>query len=210
MQAAAPILYLVFILSGFAALTYQVAWQRALFTIYGSDSMSVSIIVSAFMVGLGVGSLLGGVVSRKFPEHRIHAFAGCEFLIGLFGVNSLWIFDTVGTLTTGGSLFQTGVFSFLLVVIPTSLMGATLPLLVAWFVERTQHVGHAVGRLYSVNTLGSAAACFAVAVVLMRHLGLSGVVSLAAALNFLAAAITMWRFRAVDGAEVDAEPQVTQ
>ena len=50
----------IFVLSGFAALVYQVAWQRALFTIYGVDVESATVVVTAFMLGLGLGSLAGG------------------------------------------------------------------------------------------------------------------------------------------------------
>src|SRR5262252_2519141 len=60
-----PWLYLFFFVSGFPALLYQIVWQRALFTLYGVNIESVTMVVTAFMVGLGLGSLLGGVVSRR-------------------------------------------------------------------------------------------------------------------------------------------------
>ncbi len=57
-------LYAVFFVSGFPALIYQIVWQRALFVIYGLDAVSVTIVVTAFMLGLGLGSLAGGALSR--------------------------------------------------------------------------------------------------------------------------------------------------
>src|SRR4051812_42511887 len=60
-----PLIYVFFFFSGFPALLYQIVWQRALFTIYGINIESVTMVVSAFMLGLGLGSLLGGMVSAK-------------------------------------------------------------------------------------------------------------------------------------------------
>ena len=63
-------LYAVFFVSGFPALIYQIVWQRSLFTIYGVDSESIAVVVTAFLLGLGIGSLLGGTLSRtRFPLH---------------------------------------------------------------------------------------------------------------------------------------------
>ena len=59
-----PWWYLFFFVSGFPALLYQIVWERALFTLYGVNIESVTMVVTAFMVGLGLGSLLGGMVSR--------------------------------------------------------------------------------------------------------------------------------------------------
>src|SRR3977135_2333362 len=66
--------YVLFFISGFPALIYQIVWQRALFTIYGVNIESVTLVVSAFMLGLGLGSLLGGVWSRT---PRLPAVWGC-------------------------------------------------------------------------------------------------------------------------------------
>src|SRR6202040_2999532 len=78
---------------------------------------------------------------------------------------------------------QTGLLSFVLVVIPTGLMGCTLPLLVAHVAQLSQNMGQSVGILYFVNTLGSAGACFLAAKITMRFLGQSGSVAVAAAIN---------------------------
>jgi hypothetical protein len=77
----------------------------------------------------------------------------------------------------------TGVATFLLVLAPTMLMGATLPLLVGHMVRVSQNVGKSVGKLYFVNTLGSAAASFVAPLALLGSLGQSSTVRLAAILN---------------------------
>src|SRR5208337_885020 len=103
--------------------------------------------------------------------------------VGIFGAASLWIFHQIGALTAGASTLTTGLTAFALLLIPTMLMGSTLPLLVEHFVRRTGNVGESVGLLYSVNTLGSGAACLAAAFLVMRLLGEAGSVRLAVCFN---------------------------
>lgn len=177
------ILYGVFLLSGFAALLYQLVWQRALFTLYGSNAESVTVVVAAFMLGLGLGSYLGGLVSRRPNIPLIAVFGVVELLIGLFGVFSLALFAWVGSMTLGVSLMWTGVISFLVVLVPTCLMGSTLPLLVRYCTDLSGNVGQSVSTLYYVNTLGSAVACFVAGLFIFRILGMAGSVYLAAAMN---------------------------
>lgn len=190
------LLYGVFFLSGVAALLYQLLWQRALFTIYGTNTESVTIVVAAFMLGLGLGSLAGGELSTRRVMPLPVLFAVFELLIGLYGLFSLDIFAVVGEATLGASLWMTGLLTFTLVAFPTSLMGATLPILVAFLVREGSNVGESVGSLYFINTLGSAFACFLGAVVLFRELGMTGSVWLAAGLNMAIALVIVaawWR-----------------
>jgi spermidine synthase len=180
--------YLLFFLSGFPALLYQIVWQRALFTLYGVNVESVTMIVTVFMLGLGLGSLFGGRLSSLPKIRPLVAFGIIEISIGLFGSASLWIFHRVGALTAGHSTLVTGMVSFALLLIPTLLMGSTLPLLVEHVVRTTGNVGESVGSLYAVNTFGSAVACLAAAIVLMDALGESGVVDLACCFNLMVGA----------------------
>jgi spermidine synthase len=177
--------YVLFFVSGFPALLYQIVWERALFTIYGVNIQSVTVIVTIFMLGLGLGSLAGGKLSAIPGAQLLRFFGAIELSVGTFGAVSLWIFHRVASFTAGASLSATGCITFFLLLIPTLLMGSTLPLLVAHFVRRTQNVGESVSCLYSVNTLGSALACFAAMFFVMRYLGESGSVRLAASLNAL-------------------------
>lgn len=176
-------LYAVFFVSGFPALIYQIVWQRSLFTIYGVDSESIAVVVTAFLLGLGIGSLLGGTLSRtRFP--LLLAFGLIEIGIGLFGIFSLTLLDLVGSLTLGASATETFYYSFTLMLLPTILMGATLPILVEYLVRRVGNVGRSVGILYGANTLGSATACFVAAIWLLGGLGKTGTVYVAALMNF--------------------------
>ena len=182
-------LAVVFFLSGAAALVYQIVWQRALFVIYGLDAVSTTVVVTAFMLGLGVGSLAGGALSRAYPKAVVTLFAISELGIGLFGFFSLNLFAGVAGLTQGIGHVGTGIVAFLLVVVPTTLMGATLPLLVAHAATQSHNMGRSVGTLYFVNTLGAAAGAFVAASVLLSALGLSGTVHATAGLNVLLGAI---------------------
>lgn len=182
-------LYAVFFVSGCAALLYQLLWQRALFGIYGTNTESVTIVVAAFMLGLGLGSLAGGRLSRRAPVPLPLLFGLLELLIGVYGVVSLDLFYLVGQHTAGASVWMAGLLTFSMVAFPTCLMGATLPILVAYAVEETGNVGKSVGILYFVNTMGSAVGCFVAATLLFRVLGMSGSVLAAAVINLGAAAV---------------------
>jgi spermidine synthase len=176
-------LYVIFVVSGFAALLYQVVWQRTLFAIYGINIESVTVIVTAFMLGLGVGSLLGGWLSKDPKKPALLLFSLIEASIGLYGFLSLGLFRLVGSVTLGVPALVTFVIAFALVLLPTVLMGATLPLLVAHSVRRSGNVGRSVGVLYFVNTLGSAAAAGVAVFLLLGNLGQKGTVMLAGCLN---------------------------
>jgi predicted membrane-bound spermidine synthase len=185
----------VFLLSGFSALLYQIVWQRSLYAIYGIHVESVTIIVTAFMLGLGLGSLVGGALSRDRRRPVLLLFAAVELAIGLFGFWSLRLFQFVGSFTLQLSPFVTAVCSFLLLLVPTLLMGATLPLLVTDLVRASKNVGRAVGVLYCVNTLGSALAALAASVLLLGWLGQRGVTVLAALINFAVSASVLILYR---------------
>ena len=175
----------LFFFSGMPALIYQIVWQRALFAIYGVNAESVAVVVSAFMLGLGLGSLGGGWLSARFPWRAIMLFGAAELGVAAFGLCSLRIFHWAATFTAGSSLPYTVVFSFLLLTIPTMLMGASLPLLVEHLVCVSGRVAGSVAMLYFVNTFGSAVACYLCATSLLRLAGQSGSVLIAAILNLL-------------------------
>jgi predicted membrane-bound spermidine synthase len=187
----ATLLHLVFFLSGFAAILYQLVWQRSLFTLYGTSSESVTMVVTVFMLGLGVGSLAGGALSQfaRWPLPAV--FAAAELAIGAFGLGSLALFHWVASVTSGATGLEVGLAAFALLLVPTTCMGATLPVLVAYSVGRTLNVGRSVGALYFANTFGSAAGCVAAALFIFEKLGQHGAVQLAAGANALAAACVL-------------------
>ena len=182
-RAAGPLVAAIFVLSGFAALVYQVAWQRALLTIYGVNAESVTVVVTAFMLGLGLGSLLGGWLADVPRVDHLRVFAAIEAVVCAYGIGSLELLARVGQLT--GPLGPGAVFlaTFVLVLIPTALMGATLPLLVGHAVRRSGNVGHSLAVLYFANTLGGALAAIVTAIILLRHFGLQASVLAAAGIN---------------------------
>lgn len=186
---------IVFFLSGFAALLYQVVWQRSLYALYGVNIESVTVVVTAFMLGLGLGSLAGGALSADERRPRLLLFALVELTLSAFGALSLPLFRAVGTLTLHMSFAGTALATFLLLLLPTMLMGGTLPLLVAHLVRSSGNVGTSVGTLYSVNTLGSACASFASVLLLLGLLGQQRCTLLAAALNLTVATAALVQHR---------------
>lgn len=183
-------LYPVFFLSGFAALLYQVIWQRALLTIYGTNVESVAIVVTAFLLGLGLGSVAGGMASRVRGWSPLLLFCLAELSIGSFGLASLSLFQWIGRFTLSLSALGTSVTALLLVLFPTLFMGGTLPLLTAHAVKINRNVGRSVALLYFINTLGSALASLFAAFFLLRTLGLQGTTWVAAGLNLMAAGLS--------------------
>ncbi len=186
-------LSVLFFASGVAALIYQVTWQRTMYAAFGINIESVTLIVTLFMAGLGLGSFAGGRLCRRYPGQHVRLFFGCEVLIGLFGLVSLPLIRGVGSLAAHQPLPVTALALAALLLPPTTLMGATLPILVEYVTGRMRHVGAAVGLLYFVNTLGSAAACFLTAGVLFPVVGQQAAVAFAAAANFSVAAL-VWSF----------------
>lgn len=177
-----------FVLSGAAALIYQVAWQRLLTLTTGVSIHSVAAITAAFMAGLGVGSHAGGIWSARLsPRRAIRAFALVELGVAAFaGVSVLiyyhglyqrlpWLYDH-----GAGTTFVVHLLSLLL---PTALMGMSLPLLVRGLVLAPEAAPRTIGLLYSANALGAAAGAFATPWLLIRFLGVDGAVFCGAGLS---------------------------
>lgn len=181
----------LFLISGFAALIYQIVWERVLFAAFGVNIESITIVVSLFMFGLGLGSLAGGALARRMPNRLPLLFLGCEVAIGLFGLVSIPLIKTVSRATLHGSLFSVSQTIFALLVLPTMLMGATLPILVSHLYRHYQNVGKSVGILYCINTVGSAIACFVTADVLFVLVGEQASVIVAAICNFTVGILVM-------------------
>lgn len=176
-----------FFLSGISALTYQVTWQRLLYAEFGVDLESITIIVSCFMLGLGLGSLLGGWLADRFHSMNLRSFGLVELSIGLLGLASPWVIPAVGASLTQTGPVMLAAASFAILLLPTLLMGATLPLLIAHFYSRYQSVGVTVGNLYFVNTCGAATGAYATGLLVFNYLTLGETIRAAAAINFLVA-----------------------
>jgi MFS family permease len=178
---------LIFFGSGFAALAYQICWQRVLFASFGIDIESVTIIVSTFMLGLGVGAIGGGWAADRYPQRLLGLFACCEAAIGAFGLVSVGLIRQIADWFVLAPLPVIASVNFILLALPTSMMGATLPMLVAHFVRRNGNVGASIGGLYFANTLGAATGCMVVGFFWFHSFDLPSAVRVAAAINFLVA-----------------------
>lgn len=183
LMASEKYIAVLFLISGFSALIYQVVWQRVLFTTFGIHSEAVTVIVSVFMFGLGVGALAGGYVQKKYPPYLLHIFIGLEVSIGIFGLFSLDLIHLVSQHASNTSTAELVGWTYLILALPTLLMGATLPILVAFLQTYFDNMGKTVGLLYAFNTIGSAIAAFCTVEVLFVLMGQQAVVIIAAACN---------------------------
>jgi predicted membrane-bound spermidine synthase len=189
------ILCLLFFFSGCAALTYQVVWQRMLFTLFGVDLESVTIIVSVFMFGLGIGAIAGGLIADKIPGRLLGIFVLIELSVAMFGFASPNIISGIGNATVASSQIVMAGMSFVILAFPTVLMGATFPILVTYINATEQHIGRSVGVLYFANTLGGAVGAFFSGFYLLEHIDLVGATSCAAIVNLGIALSALLIFR---------------
>lgn len=187
-------LTVIFFISGFSALIYQVSWQRLLFTNIGVDLSSITVIISVFMVGLGIGAYFGGRLADKFNQNVILLFCIAEATIGLFGFASYHLILGLGQVLVTANLWQVAFMNFTLLLLPTFMMGATLPLLTFYFNQKIQNIGESIGTLYFCNTLGASLGSLATGFVLYNYLTLSQTIYLAASLNTIIATLVWFRY----------------
>ncbi len=192
------VLFALFAVTGFSALTLQVVWQRVISMHAGVDLFSFTTVVSAFLAGLGIGSLAGGALADRLgPRRSLLAFACSNAGIGVFAWLSIRLFyDGYRAMVPNVSgTLAAFLFHFALLLVPTVLMGLSLPLVSRGIVERAQDAGPLVGRLYSINTLGAGFGAAVSGWLLLGNLGFRGSVRVAGTLNLLAAALvlSLWR-----------------
>src|SRR5262245_40104646 len=185
-----------FFASGAAGLLYEVVWSKQLAYVLGSSLHAVATVVAAFLCGLALGArLLGVALARRGRGPRIYAML--ELGVGVLGVVSLPVLrgiePLVGILYRSfggeGPAFAIARFAllFVLLIPPTALMGATLPVLVGHFERR--RVGPALAQLYALNTLGAVAGSVIGGFALLPGVGLAATTWIAAALNAGVAAL---------------------
>lgn len=191
------LLYCLFFLSGFAALLYQVIWQRLLVFYTGSDTVSISLIVSAFMTGLGLGYLIGGrLADRASAARNLRYFLLAEGGIMVFAALSKWIlydFLYVNSPIENDSPVVMYIVVFAVLLLPTFLMGFSLPAL-----SRAFRFGDGpaqaryISLLYFVNTLGAAIGAFVTGVVLVRQMGYETSIWVGVVFNGLCVVGALW------------------
>src|SRR6185436_16044841 len=180
----------------------------------GVHIYSITVIVSAFMAGLGVGSLAGGRFSKRLsPRRAVLAFAGCELLIGLFALASPWVyydFAVVRLSVLARYPLALPLTHLLLLFPPTFLMGASLPLLSHGLVAGAAGAARTVATLYGLNTLGAGVGALVSVWYLIGRFGFPGTIRLGAFLNLATAlgALLIARGKG-DAGSAGAEPEST-
>lgn len=190
------VLVLIFLATGASGLIYQVVWQRYLLNIFGATLYSVSTVLSAFMGGLALGSWLFGARAAAFRKH-LKVYAILEISIGITALLIPYLLKLLDPVfihayRNFGSVFYLYsavrfLYIFIILLIPTTLMGATLPVL-SQFVAPTGALGPGlrVGMLYTVNTIGAMLGAFLSGFYFLRWWGVNKTVLLAASINILA------------------------
>ena len=174
----------LFLLSGAAGLIYQIVWHRLLEIYFGVTMTAITLIVAAYMAGLGLGSLLGGRIAHRL-QRVVLIYGIVEIGIAVFGYFSPELIHWIGQRTAGSPYPLVFLLSFALLLIPTALMGMTLPLLTQSFVNRVEISGQVIGLLYGINTLGAGLGALAAGYFLVGWLGFDGTTQVAVALNIL-------------------------
>ncbi len=177
-RAVTIIVFLLMFSTGLASLLYEVVLLSVVTTIVGTTEMSTAIVLSSFLLGLAIGALIGGTLSKQ--KHLLPFIAAIELAVALFGFSFLSIISNlVGTGLENAYLFWIIICALL---IPTTLMGMEIPLAVA-LLER-YGVAHATGFVYFADTLGGVLGSLLTGVLLIPVLGYHGAMYLGALLNF--------------------------
>jgi predicted membrane-bound spermidine synthase len=159
----------------------------------GTDVHSATIVIAAFMAGLGLGSLAGGsIADRVSRTASVALFAAAELAVGLFGLGSTTLFygvlyERVGQFGLGTT--STAAVLFAALLWPTFFMGISLPLLARAVTRSLDQAASVLGWLYGINTLGAAAGAVCATWVLLPRAGLDGSLRIAAVLNLACAAV---------------------
>ncbi len=200
------VLCAVFFASGASALLFETLWFRLTGLMLGNSVWASSMVLSSFMAGLALGNALAGRFGPGFAA-PLRVYAMLEIGIGFSGLALVVVLPSLTRVFApvfGPFLDRPWILNPLrlgiagaLMVIPTTAMGATLPLLVRAIAREDQSFGSVLGRLYGWNTLGAVAGALAGEMVLIEALGLRGTGLAAATLNLLAGAIAIAIGRAV-------------
>lgn len=187
-----PLCYALFFASGASGLIYEVLWTRQLIYVFGATLLAVSTVLAAFMGGLALGSFLGGRKADR-TDQPLRMYALLEIGVGVAALLFPFLLKALDPLfrlmysSLGSNL---AVFSairfvlcFALLLIPTTMMGATLPALSRFVARSGAKLGSRLGSLYAINTAGAVLGTFAAGFILLAHLGVSRTNFVAIAIN---------------------------
>ena len=189
-------LCVIFFLSGASALLFETLWFRLAGFTFGNSLWASSVVLAAFMGGLGLGNLLAARYGPKL-KRPLMVYAAVEVVIGVVGFLLVLVFPLLTPVLA--PIFRPFLdvpwvlqplrllFAFALLLVPATAMGATLPLLVKTLSGSDSNFGRVLGRLYGFNTLGAVVGALAGELYVIGLLGLRGTGLVAASLNFVAA-----------------------
>jgi len=190
------LILIAFGFSGAAALIYEVTWTRSLSIILGSTTYALSTLLSTFMAGLALGGFIGGKLADR-AKNLLLIFGLLELGIGIFGLITIPLIHMIPPLYfkiyrayhVSPSLYF--LFQFLLcgliMLVPTTLMGATFPVVSKKVTTSLNEMGRGVGNAYSFNTFGAILGSFSAGFILMPLLGVRIAAIIAACLNIIVA-----------------------
>jgi len=184
--------FLCFFFSGATGLIYEVLWTRLLGLVFGHTVFAITTVLAAFMGGLGLGSYLFGRIADRHA-HPLRLYGLLELGIGVYALLTPVLLSKAEAVyiplyrSLELSFFAFSLAQFLLIflilLVPTTLMGATLPVLSRFFVHEIAALGGQVGRLYSFNTFGAVLGTYAAGFHLIPTLGIKTTLLLAAVAN---------------------------
>ena len=213
MRHIKPIVWLIFIFSGASGLIYEVIWMRQLTLIFGSTVFATSTVLTAFMAGLALGSFYFGRKIDESDQSPLRMYALLEAGIGAFCLVWPLILSVLGALyvlihrNVTSEFYTLSLIRFLLtfavILIPSTLMGGTLPVLTRFFVRRLEQLGTNIGVLYALNTFGAVIGTVAAGFFLLEAFGIRWSLGIGIAINFAVAAIALALAQRVSGTEAD-------
>ncbi|MDD4872932.1 MAG: fused MFS/spermidine synthase, partial [Kiritimatiellae bacterium] len=181
-------------LSGFSALVYELLWLRHLGLIFGNTIYAATTILVVFMGGFGIGAYFAGRWSER-TDRPIWIFGILQAIIGLYAVVMPYFFDLIRIAYKlsyqNYSEFPVTlivlrfILALILLMVPTILMGATLPVLSAGILREKGTFGKGLGLLYGLNTLGGVGGVLSCGFLLIPSIGLRGTNLLAVVINLL-------------------------
>lgn len=191
---------ILFFATGACSLIYQVVWQRYLLNLFGATIYSISTVLAAFMGGLALGSfLLGRIADKARSPLRLYGvlelgvgLAACIVPVLLRALDPIfvWAYKNWGSNFFAYS-FARFVFVFLILLVPTTLMGGTLPLLSRFVSPLGKMNGTRIGLLYALNTCGAVAGTIAAGFYFLRWWGISTTIALAVGVNIFAGIVAI-------------------
>lgn len=188
------LIYLMFFLSGAAALVYQVVWVRSLTLVFGGSHLAVTAVLSIFMAGLAVGGyVIGRRVDRVARPLRLYGLLEIGIAASALAfVGLMQVYPSVYVALARGrdeaTLYLTGVrmlFSIVALIVPTVLMGGTLPVLSRFVSRQPEHLRGRLPFLYGLNTLGAVLGALMAGFVLLPACGVGTTLLVAVAANTL-------------------------